>query len=360
MAFTLDNFVRSILAVDAAVGDTSLVVALAAPPLRDPPLPSAGAPGILILQDQPTAPSKIEIVTYTGVSIVGTQVTLTGVARALEGTTAQAWPAGTQTFSGSTAAVLAQFATSVALAAVAESIPTSPSDIGAATAAQGAKADTALQDGSQFATAAQGTKADNALPLAGGTLSGALTVRTANDELFHSIEVYGPSDVNKQMYLSVTGGQYKWTHNGWYGTGSFNWRLPGGSMNLDYNGNLTTTGTVNGVNVTVLAPKASPSFTGQVVSSGDASNIGFNASSTNPAYALTATSHQWYVQVVNSSGALRFYHQSGSGTLGQLFAVDVAGNVSAANIGAAAAGSSRVYVQSADPGAVADDSLWVW
>jgi len=145
MAFTLDNFVRSILAVDAAIGDTSLVVALAAPPLRDPPAPSAGAPGILILQDQPTAPTKIEIVTYTGVSIVGTQVTLTGVTRGLEGTSPQAWPAGTQTFSGTTVAVLAQFATAAALAAVAASIPTTPGDIGAATAAQGALAQTAVQ-----------------------------------------------------------------------------------------------------------------------------------------------------------------------------------------------------------------------
>lgn len=121
MAFTLDNFVRSILAVDAAIGDTSLVVALAAPPLRDPPAASADAPGILILQDQPTAPTKIEIVTYTGVSIVGTQVTLSGVTRGLEGTSAQAWPAGTQIFSGSTAAVLAQFALKAALATVATS-----------------------------------------------------------------------------------------------------------------------------------------------------------------------------------------------------------------------------------------------
>ena len=198
MAFTLDNFVRSILAVDAAIGDNSLVVALAAPPLRDPPAASADAPGILILQDQPTAPTKIEIVTYTGVSIVGTQVTLTGVTRGLEGTSPQAWPAGTQTFSGTTVAVLAQFATAAALTAVAASIPTSPSDIGAqpagnyvltsvtvngkpltgninltagdvgaATAAQGALAATAVQPGStpSFAsvsvTAASGIIMDN-------------------------------------------------------------------------------------------------------------------------------------------------------------------------------------------------------
>lgn len=41
-----------------------------------------------------------------------------------------------------------------------------------ATAAQGAKADTALQDASAFATAAQGTAADNAMPKAGGSFTG--------------------------------------------------------------------------------------------------------------------------------------------------------------------------------------------
>lgn len=119
MAFSLDNFVRSNLAVDAAAGDTSLVIALAAPPLRDPPAASESAPGIMILQDQPTAPTKIEIVTYTGVSIVGTQVTLTGVTRGLEGTAAQAWTTGTPTFAGNTAAVMASKAN------VADSVPIS-------------------------------------------------------------------------------------------------------------------------------------------------------------------------------------------------------------------------------------------
>jgi len=41
-----------------------------------------------------------------------------------------------------------------------------------ATAAQGALADTALQDATAFATAAQGTKADGALQLSGGTMTG--------------------------------------------------------------------------------------------------------------------------------------------------------------------------------------------
>src|SRR5690348_8171761 len=192
MSFTLDNFVRSILAVDAAVGDTSLVVALAAPPLRDPPAASADAPGILILQDQPTAPTKIEIVTYTGVSIAGTQVTLTGVTRGLEGTTAQAWTAGTQTFSGSTAAVLAQFALAANLGTAAAK------DVGYfATAAQGATAESALQPSdvgsaayqptTAFATAAQGVKADTAVQPTPGYLPGA-DANTATTSGFYALQ----------------------------------------------------------------------------------------------------------------------------------------------------------------------------
>jgi hypothetical protein len=107
MAFTLDNFVRSVLAEDAAASDTSLVLTLAAPPLQDPPDATADAPGILVLQDSASAPTKIEIVTYTGRSISGTKATLTGVTRAQEGTSAETWATGTPTFSGTTAAVLA-------------------------------------------------------------------------------------------------------------------------------------------------------------------------------------------------------------------------------------------------------------
>lgn len=104
MSYALDNFVRSTLAVAAAAADTSLVLALAATPLRDPPQPAAGDLGVLILQNGATA---MEIITYTGVSIVSTQVTLSGVTRGAEGTTAQDWPIGTDVFSGNTAAVMA-------------------------------------------------------------------------------------------------------------------------------------------------------------------------------------------------------------------------------------------------------------
>ncbi|NID14973.1 tail fiber domain-containing protein [Luteibacter yeojuensis] len=108
MATTLDNFVRSVLATDATAADTQLVLAKAAAPLRDPPAATEDAPGIIVLQDVPSAPAKIEIVRYTGRAIVGNQVTLTGVTRAQEGTTAQSWTAGTPTLQGITAGLIAQ------------------------------------------------------------------------------------------------------------------------------------------------------------------------------------------------------------------------------------------------------------
>lgn len=108
MAFTLDNFVRSTLQADITAGSTTVTVTLAAPPLRDPPDATPTAPGLLVLQDVPTSPTKIEVISYTGRSIVGTVVTLTGVTRGMEGSTASPWPAGTPAFQGITAGVVAQ------------------------------------------------------------------------------------------------------------------------------------------------------------------------------------------------------------------------------------------------------------
>jgi hypothetical protein len=106
MAFTLDNFVRSTLQADITAGATTVTVTKAAPPLRDPPDATVDAPGLLVLQDAPVSPTKIEVISYTGRSIVGTVVTLTGVARGLEGSTASPWSAGTPTFQGITAGTL--------------------------------------------------------------------------------------------------------------------------------------------------------------------------------------------------------------------------------------------------------------
>jgi hypothetical protein len=108
MAFTLDNFVRATLQADITAGATTVTVTKAAPPLRDPPDATVDAPGLLVLQDTPTSPTKIEVISYTSRSIVGTVVTLTGVTRGLEGSTASPWSAGTPTFQGITAGVIAQ------------------------------------------------------------------------------------------------------------------------------------------------------------------------------------------------------------------------------------------------------------
>lgn len=111
MAFTLDNFVRSTLQADITAGATTATVTKAAPPLRDPPAATVDAPGLLILQDVPTSPTKIEVISYTGRSIVGTVVTLTGVVRGLEGSTASPWSAGVPTFGGLTTGVIADLQT---------------------------------------------------------------------------------------------------------------------------------------------------------------------------------------------------------------------------------------------------------
>lgn len=114
MAYTLDNFVRAVLSADATAGANTLLVAKAVAPLRDPPVASVEAPGVLVLQDLPTSPTKVEIVRYTGQSIAGNVVTLTGVTRGQEGTTAQAWSAGTPTFQGVTAGALADLQSALA------------------------------------------------------------------------------------------------------------------------------------------------------------------------------------------------------------------------------------------------------
>lgn len=106
MAYTLGNWVRSVLVADAAAASTTLSLAKAAAPLKDPPAASVEAPGVLVLIDTPAAPTKIEVVTYTDVSIVGNTVTLTGVLRGQEGTTAADWIASTPTYQGMTVAVL--------------------------------------------------------------------------------------------------------------------------------------------------------------------------------------------------------------------------------------------------------------
>lgn len=304
MAFTLDNFVRSILAVDAAVGDTSLVVALAAPPLRDPPAASAGNPGILILQDQPTSPTKIEIVTYTGVSIAGTQVTLTGVTRGLEGTSAQAWTAGTQTFSGTTAAVLAQFALKAALATVATS--GSYTDL----ANKPTLGTAAAQNTTAFATAAQGAKADSAVQPNSLASLAALELSTSSPYIdFHYNNTEADYDVriinDAAGQLNVVG---TLKANNLSGTNTGDQDLSGLQPKLGYTPVQQGTGVGQGVN----AVKIGWSGTG-LKATIDVTDLGV--------FAFQSWVSSTFAPIANRPA---------------------------------------VYVQSADPGAVPDGSLWFW
>lgn len=106
MTYALDNFVRSTLQADITAADTTITVAKAAAPLRDPPDASEASPGILVLQDKPASPTKIEIITYTGRSIAGNVVTLTGCTRGQEDSTASVWSSGAPTLAGLTAGVI--------------------------------------------------------------------------------------------------------------------------------------------------------------------------------------------------------------------------------------------------------------
>lgn len=194
MAITLGNFVRSVLSQDATAADNTLVLALAAAPLRDPPDASEDAPGVLVLQDAPTAPSKIEVIYYTGRTIVDNNVTLTGCTRAQESTTAQSWTAGTPTFQGITAGVidskLDASGTSAAAAKLATARNFSMSGVVLASAVPfDGSADLALvttiPNGALTFAMVSGLQAalDAKLPLAGGTMSGALTTANAGQSL---------------------------------------------------------------------------------------------------------------------------------------------------------------------------------
>lgn len=290
MAFTLDNFVRSTLQADITAGATTVTVTKAAPPLRDPPDATVDAPGLLILQDVPTSPTKIEVISYTGRSIVGTVVTLTGVTRGLEGSTASPWSAGAPTFSGITAGVLAELELALmpgdglsmldsaaatkltGIAAGAEvnvqadwnaasgdahilNKPTITAPVNADWSAGSGLAQilnkptlgsAAAQNASAFATAAQGATADAALPASSGAAVN-LTLRTPNDANANVALTVGPTDANKQIALIVANGILRWDFSGniWYGSGSMAWSFGGvDKMTLDKSGNLAVAGAI--------------------------------------------------------------------------------------------------------------------
>lgn len=245
MAITLDNFVRSVLSQDATAADNQLVLALAAAPLRDPPAASVAAPGVLILQDAPTAPTKIEVIRYTGRTIAGGNVTLTGVTRGLEGTTAQAWAAGTPTFQGWTAGVLSEIMNGTAAAALRLANPRMVSLSGVINAT-GVPFDgtadltlaTTIADGALTIAKTSGlqTSLDGKLSLTGGTLTGALNGTIASFiGAVTAATNFNSSTTTAALSASASGGQVLLRPNG-----------PGsstGQLVLDSGGNASIPGT---------------------------------------------------------------------------------------------------------------------
>lgn len=109
-AFTLLNNVKVSLAATITSAITTLTFNNPAAPFN-PVSVNSGEVGCITLVDDPTNPTKIEIVTFTGSSSAAGVVTCTGCTRGAEGTTAQAWSNGTLAFEAATAAVLKSLST---------------------------------------------------------------------------------------------------------------------------------------------------------------------------------------------------------------------------------------------------------
>ena len=86
MAFA--NNVKSALENAVSIGATTVDVTKASAPYNDPPVR-----GKLTIMDSLTSPTAIEIISYTGRTDNTTYWTLTGVSKAQESTTDQAWGA---------------------------------------------------------------------------------------------------------------------------------------------------------------------------------------------------------------------------------------------------------------------------
>lgn len=92
---TVDNNVRVSLSNGASTTDTSITFANAVDIFKNPPAPVGGFPGLATIVDSLSTPTKIEIITYTGVTNNGNGTrTLTGCLRGRDGSTAQTWSPG--------------------------------------------------------------------------------------------------------------------------------------------------------------------------------------------------------------------------------------------------------------------------
>ena len=98
---SLVNNVKCTLNASVAIGASTVQVIKAVAPHQDPP-----TDGVITLIDNIANPNNIEVIAYTGRTDNTTYWTLTGVSKAQEGTTDQAWSAGDVIFQDVTAAFL--------------------------------------------------------------------------------------------------------------------------------------------------------------------------------------------------------------------------------------------------------------
>ena len=119
-----ENNVKATINAAVAVAATTIQVVKAVAPYNDPPADG----GVLVLQDDMSAPTKWEIITYTGRTDNTTYWTLTGVAKGAESTTDQAWSSGDHCFMAVTASVMG-VETEVVLATVAQTTLTDQEDV---------------------------------------------------------------------------------------------------------------------------------------------------------------------------------------------------------------------------------------
>lgn len=106
--YTLANNVKVTLAADVSAVASSITVNAASGIFNNPPDPTgdaaSGGLSIATIQDAALPPTKTEIITYTGVTDNGNgTLTLTGVLRGIEGTTARSWTSGAVLFQSATA-----------------------------------------------------------------------------------------------------------------------------------------------------------------------------------------------------------------------------------------------------------------
>jgi len=105
--YTVANNVRATLNTGINSSVTSIIINNAVSPFNNPATPVSGFPGVITLTDSLGAPTKFEIVTYTGITDNGNGTrTLTGVVRGVESSTAQAWTSGQFLYQSATAALL--------------------------------------------------------------------------------------------------------------------------------------------------------------------------------------------------------------------------------------------------------------